>query len=55
MVGKKRTKKGYTIAEMRMLTDRMVDEATDRLRKRLREAWKKRAIIERRMRHGIAV
>jgi len=55
MAGKKRAKEGYTIAEMRALTDKMIDESTERLRKRLREAWKKRAAKDRRTHHGIAV
>ena len=55
MAGKGRAKEGYTITEMRVMTDEMIDEATDRLRKRLKEAWRKRAAGERRARHGIAV
>jgi len=55
MTAKKRVKEGYTIAEMRLLTDKMIDESAERLRKRLREAWRKRAAEERRTRHGIAV
>ena len=53
---KKVTKEeGYTIAEMRVLTDRMIDESVERLRKRLREAWKKRAEQDRKMRHETVV
>jgi len=54
-MAKKKILEGYTIAEMRLLTDRMIDESAERLRKRLREAWKKQASLERRKPHGIAV
>ena len=42
MTARKRAKEGYTLAEMRVLTDRMIDDSVERLRKSLRAAWKKR-------------
>lgn len=51
----KRVKEGYTLAEMRVLTDRMIDESMNRLRKRLRAAWKKQEAVDRRVRHGVIV
>ena len=44
---------GYSLAEMRVITDRMIDESVDRLRKRLRAAWKKAGA--RNVRHGATV
>ena len=51
----KREKEGYTLEEMRVLTDRMIDDMVDRLRVRLRSAWKKREEERKRSRHGITV
>jgi len=48
-------KEGYTLAEMREITNQMIDESAERLRKRLRAAWKKQAEQERRIRHEAAV
>lgn len=48
-------KEGYTLAEMRALTDRMIDESMDRLRMRLRAAWKKQTVDKRRAPHEITV
>ncbi len=57
-MAKKKVPKGkesYSLEEVRILTDKYIDEAADRLRIRLREAWKKQAATERRTRHGITV
>ena len=51
----KKVKEGYSLAEMRVLTDRMIDQSMDRLRKRLRAVWKKQAVADRRVRHGVIV
>ncbi|MDO8522321.1 MAG: hypothetical protein Q7S08_03475 [bacterium] len=52
---RKKTKmtEGYSLAEMRVITNRMIDESVDRLRKRLRVAWKKTGA--RNVRHGATV
>ena len=47
-------KEGYTLEEARALTNRYIDESMERLRMRLREAWKKQAAEEKKIRHGIA-
>lgn len=48
-------KEGYTTTEMREITHRMIDESAERLRLRLRVAWKKQASEEKMIRHGVAV
>ena len=56
MRSRKATKKeGYSLKEVRILTDKYIDEMAERLRKNLREAWKKQATAKRRSRHGITV
>jgi hypothetical protein len=47
-------KEGYTLEEARALTNKYIDESMERLRVRLREAWKKQAAEEKKIRHGIA-
>jgi hypothetical protein len=46
-------KEGYTLDEARALTNQYIDESMERLRMRLREAWKKQATEEKKIRHGI--
>ncbi len=46
-------KEGYTLDEARALTNQYIDESMVRLRLRLREAWKKQAAEEKKIRHGI--
>jgi len=59
LAGMKRKKakiaEGYTLSEMRELTNRMVDESAERLRRRLRAAWKRQTKQRARIRHGVAV
>jgi len=50
---KKGATEGYSVSEMRVLTNRMIDESVERLRRRLRAAWKKAGA--RNVRHGAAV
>ena len=50
-----REKEGYTIQEMRILTNKYIDEMVERLRKRLREVRKEKAAQRRRVRHEITV
>ena len=45
---------GYAPDEMRVLTNRMIDDSVERLRKRLRVAWKKQSGV-RDVRHGATV
>ena len=49
-----KTKDGYSLEEARVLTDKFIDESMERLRLRLREAWRKQAAQEKKSRHGIA-
>ena len=39
-------KEGYSLEEVRQMTDRLIDESTERLRTRLRAAWAERAMKE---------
>ena len=41
-----KAKEGYSLAEVRQMTDRLIDESTERLRMRLRAAWAERAMKE---------
>ena len=54
MKKKKKIKERYTLAEARALTDQYIDESMERLRIRLRAAWKKQAAEKKKIRHGIA-
>jgi len=55
MKRKKKIKEGYSLQEARALTNQYIDESMERLRIRLREAWKKQAAEEKKIRHGITV
>lgn len=51
----KKIKEGYSLEEARVLTNQYIDESMERLRIRLREAWKKQAAEEKKIRHGVAI
>ena len=51
---KKKIKEGYSLEEVRILTDKYIDEMAERLRKRLRAARKTRVAERRHIRHGVA-
>ena len=48
-------KEGYTLDEVRTLTDKFIDASAERLRNRLREAWKKQDTIRKSSRYGVTV
>jgi len=52
--GKANVKEGYSLEEARALTKQYIDQSMERLRIRLRAAWKKQAAENRKIRHGIA-
>ncbi|MFZ2555608.1 MAG: hypothetical protein WAX57_02105 [Minisyncoccia bacterium] len=57
-MARKKTSKveeGYTPEEARALMHKYIEESMERLRERLRDAWKAQAAKERRIRHGLTV
>ena len=49
-------KEGYTLAEMRNMTRRLIDESVERLRKQIRADQKKKQVSRvRNIRHGVTV
>jgi len=46
MKEQKAKKEGYSMAEMRSMTNRLIGESAERLRTRLRTAWAQRATQE---------
>ena len=48
-------KEGYSLEEVRMLTDKYIDEMAERLRKGLRQARKEQAVAGKRSRQGVTV
>ena len=53
---KSKKKEGYSLAETRVIMNEAIEQSAVRLRRRLRDAWKKqRAHAEQRGRYGITV
>ncbi len=48
-------KEGYSLAEVRIITDTFIDDMAEKLRVRLRGARKARVAVRKRIRHGVAV
>jgi len=45
----------YSSEEMRSIMHSYIESSAERLRRRLREAWKKQATVKRRIPHEVAV